>query len=269
LGVIYKITNQVNGKIYVGQTSQTIVRRWRRHIEHAASGRKCAFHNAIRKYGPEAFSKQILEECDPSALNEREIYWIAELKAIQHDIGYNRTTGGQKGGKMSPEVVARLSAMRKGSGNPRFGKSPSPEHRASLSRAHKGRIAPNKGKPGKPHTAETKAIIGNKARGRKSPFKGVRRPENSHPHTISTKLKIGEASRKFRYWAKLRDQVQGNPEIWVPIHCKEHLGAYEFSEQTCGIYAVRRINQDEQCLKDTKCLRAEFCFDPLCEGYRT
>lgn len=88
-GIIYKITNKVNGKSYIGQTRYTLEFRWRQHIHKKDN---TYFHNAIRKYGVENFEKEILEECDYTDLNKREIYYIAKYDSFKN--GYNLTIGG-------------------------------------------------------------------------------------------------------------------------------------------------------------------------------
>ena len=92
---IYKITNNVNGKVYVGQAID-IKRRWQEHRSHSFLpshiSYNYAIHRAIRKYGINNFDFKILEECEETELNEREKYWITTLKS-QED-GYNMTQGG-------------------------------------------------------------------------------------------------------------------------------------------------------------------------------
>ena len=88
-GIIYKITNKVNGKSYIGQTRYSLEFRWRQHIHKKDN---TYFHNAIKKYGVENFSIEILEECEVSKLNEREIFYIAKLNTFKE--GYNLTIGG-------------------------------------------------------------------------------------------------------------------------------------------------------------------------------
>ena len=70
MGVIYKITNNINGKSYIGQTNN-FERRMREHKRCVDSS---AIHCAIQKYGADSFTYKIIEECDDSLLNEREIY---------------------------------------------------------------------------------------------------------------------------------------------------------------------------------------------------
>jgi transposase-like protein len=89
-GIIYKITNKVNGKSYIGQTRFTLEFRWRQHLHKKDN---TYFHNAIRKYGAENFTKEILEECDVDKLNSREIFYIAKYNTFKE--GYNLTIGGE------------------------------------------------------------------------------------------------------------------------------------------------------------------------------
>lgn len=88
-GIIYKITNKVNGKSYIGQTRYTIEFRWKQH-QHKKDN--TYFHNAIHKYGIDNFYIEILEECDVEKLNSREIYYIAKYNTFNN--GYNLTIGG-------------------------------------------------------------------------------------------------------------------------------------------------------------------------------
>lgn len=88
-GIIYKITNKVNGKSYIGQTRYTLEFRWRQHLHKKDN---TYFHNAIRKYGSDNFQLEVLEECPYSSLNEREIFYIAKYNTLKD--GYNLTLGG-------------------------------------------------------------------------------------------------------------------------------------------------------------------------------
>lgn len=88
-GYIYKITNKVNNKVYIGQTRYTVEFRWRQHIHKKD---KTYFHNAIHKYGIENFIIEVLEECPINQLNSREIFYIAKYDSFNN--GYNLTIGG-------------------------------------------------------------------------------------------------------------------------------------------------------------------------------
>lgn len=88
-GFIYKVTNKVNGKSYIGQTRNTVEFRWRQHYK--AKDNKY-FHRAIAKYGKDNFTVETLEECDVEKLNDREIFYIAKYNTFSN--GYNLTKGG-------------------------------------------------------------------------------------------------------------------------------------------------------------------------------
>ena len=85
---IYKVTNKVNGKVYIGQ-SVDIGRRWRQHM---TAEDDIYFHKAIQKYGVENFEWEVIEKCKKSELDERESYWIEYYDS--YNKGYNCTKGG-------------------------------------------------------------------------------------------------------------------------------------------------------------------------------
>lgn len=92
---IYKITNKINGKIYVGQ-SIDIYKRWLSH-ERSTNTSNSILHRAFRKYGIDNFLFEIIERCNNGELNDREVYWISELNTYvgnEGSHGYNMTTGG-------------------------------------------------------------------------------------------------------------------------------------------------------------------------------
>ena len=95
---IYKITNKINGKIYVGQ-SIDIEERWKQHEYKAfntnSNAYNSAIHQAFRKYGVENFEYQVIELCSVEELDEKEIYWIDKLDTLSPN-GYNILPGGQK-----------------------------------------------------------------------------------------------------------------------------------------------------------------------------
>lgn len=99
---IYKIENKINGKVYIGQ-SIAIKTRWQQHKYEAKTGESQApLYLALRKYGIENFSFEVLEECPQELLNEKEIFWIAHYKSNDRDFGYNVLAGGQNGGVLYP-----------------------------------------------------------------------------------------------------------------------------------------------------------------------
>lgn len=109
--VIYKITNLLNGKIYVGQTQRSFEERISEHKHHG----KLYVDREIKKYGWENFKAEVIEECQTvEELNEREIYWIAELNTLKPN-GYNLTVGGSgaHGHLHSPDSIQKMSEIAK------------------------------------------------------------------------------------------------------------------------------------------------------------
>lgn len=92
--VIYKITNDINGKTYVGQTTRQLGVRWKEHINDSSKGCNYPLHRAIRKYGQEHFHvMQIDVAITRDELDSKEEYWIVELNSLTPN-GYNIRTGG-------------------------------------------------------------------------------------------------------------------------------------------------------------------------------
>jgi hypothetical protein len=158
--IIYKTTNLINGKYYVG-----------RHYTSADDGYLGSgkfLKHSILKNGKENFQREILEHVTSANVNEREIFWIAELSATNLKIGYNLTIGGEgvggikKFGKDNPNYGNKWTEEQKenlrnktigkyiGKNNPNYGngdkikgdKNPSKraEVREKLSKIFKGRL---------------------------------------------------------------------------------------------------------------------------------
>ena len=98
-GFIYKITNKINGKSYIGQTIQNVKERFYQHCATKCSKAvsNMAIHRAIKKYGKSNFTVEVIEEIDSANLNDRERYWIKCYNSYNN--GYNSTKGGQDGCK--------------------------------------------------------------------------------------------------------------------------------------------------------------------------
>jgi group I intron endonuclease len=160
---IYKITNLVNNKPYVGKTGKTIEKRWKEHYYEARRWQKCAetgtnfgynsrLYPAMTKYGYENFNIQLLEEtASVEEMNQREQYWIDFYDARNN--GYNIAAGGHggffsgckhtpeaiekirkagTGRKMPPEAVAKTAAAK-------LGRKASPEKREKMRQAKLGK----------------------------------------------------------------------------------------------------------------------------------
>jgi group I intron endonuclease len=88
---IYKYTSHVNGKVYVGKTSQELLQR---HNQHRF-GRHSPFNDALRKYGVDSFHLEILAEVDSAWSSFTEMLFIAALRSNDRRFGYNVTAGGE------------------------------------------------------------------------------------------------------------------------------------------------------------------------------
>lgn len=145
-GYIYKITNLLNRKIYIGYTQlETIQKRFEGHIENAETG-DTALGNAIRKYGSENF--KIEKVCSGimtiEKLKDLEIYFIKKFES-KDPKGYNLTDGGDGGWTFVDSVKKKHSnslkrAAAEGRSKTIFkpGHSPSKEVRKKMSKAKQG-----------------------------------------------------------------------------------------------------------------------------------
>lgn len=100
IGYIYKVTNKINGKIYIGQTIQSVKDRWYRHCGKSGISKaelNTHFKRAILKYGKENFIIETIEMCDSTELNDKEKFYISYYNSYIN--GYNSTIGGQGGSK--------------------------------------------------------------------------------------------------------------------------------------------------------------------------
>lgn len=182
--IIYYAMNITNGMGYVGQTRKGLACRKQGHLAAARRGSVQPFHCAIRDFGVENFTWEVIDTAgDIDDLNEKEKYYI-ELYRCK-DRGYNAMSGGsntihshdtkrkisvankgkvrsvgtrarisaaRKGRRHTLEARAKMSAARKGKKSNNFGKSPSAESKKKRSEAQRG----------KKHTDEAKSKMGRK-----------------------------------------------------------------------------------------------------------
>jgi len=140
--LIYKATNKINGKSYIGQTIFSLKERKGKHINETLNRKdNIYFHNAMRKHGFSNFTWKILHDniTNIDDLNRLEIFYIGYYDTFKN--GYNLTEGGdgsvgyvhlaetkkkmsagRKGMKYSDEAKKRLSESRKGKRSPMYGK---------------------------------------------------------------------------------------------------------------------------------------------------
>ena len=153
MSVIYEFVNNINQKVYVGQAVD-YKQRIRNHKFNLKQDKNTPFYNALKKYGWENFSINIIEECESNELNEREVYWISEKKSLYPN-GYNLLEGGNQV-RHNDITKQKISNSRKGI---KFSES----HIENLRKSHLGYIMPeeqkkkiSKSNKGKVFSEETK-----------------------------------------------------------------------------------------------------------------
>lgn len=193
--VVYKVTNLVNGKIYVGKDSKN---------KPSYYGGGVLIGKAIKKYGKEAFRKETIEQCaSQEEMNEKELYWIIKLNTLVPK-GYNITLGGGgfkgKHTKRTKEGLSKkLSEWWK---DPEKRKMQSERLKGrKLSEEHKRKISEGgKGKHQTPLSEEHKRKIGEAHKGRvfskehKRKLSEAKKEEN---HPLYGKHRSEEVKRKI------------------------------------------------------------------------
>ena len=110
--IIYKITNRINGNVYIGQTSKSLKQRWSQHCRRYSCCQ--ALKNAILKYGKENFTiEQIDVACDRDELNAKEKHWISFYDSMNRDKGYNLTSGGEHYEFSGDSNKKRIKSLKK------------------------------------------------------------------------------------------------------------------------------------------------------------
>lgn len=109
---IYKIVNKINGKIYIGQTTEKLNHRFNRHMGYQKDNKDTKFYRAVKKYGKSNFYIELIEEVKTlEELNIREEYWIRKLDTVEN--GYNNYYGGYSSGGDTLSNHPRLEEIRK------------------------------------------------------------------------------------------------------------------------------------------------------------
>ena len=202
---IYKITNIINGKVYIGKTEKTIQGRFNVHLKNAKNKINRYLYDAMNHYGYDKFIIEEIEAClDSTSLNEKEKYWIGAYNSTNKNFGYNMTEGGT-GGAQLPEI-AKLSGIKAALTRKKNGYKVSVETRHKISKAHKG----------KKISEEIKIQISKKLTGRKLPLNQIQgikdRLAKFHPmrgkkQTEEAKLKMS-IFKQGKTWEEL-----STPEI--------------------------------------------------------
>lgn len=110
MGFIYKITNNVNNKIYIGKTTQTVGRRYTEHKRDSKTKNTYLYY-AMRKYGVDNFRIDTIEEVSNQELNAREMYWINFYKSNHKENGYNLTIGGDGNNQIDVCTIEKMKEL--------------------------------------------------------------------------------------------------------------------------------------------------------------
>jgi len=166
---IYKTTNLINGKIYIGQTH---------YDKPGYLGSGVLISAAVEKYGSENFLKEYIDEAlSQEELDEKEKYWIRHLESQNKDIGYNIADGGWNCLTMNDEIKEKISHTLKGKyiGENAFrkGMTLTEEHKKAISRSNKGKTLSEETKrklsdsnKGKTHSEETRKKMSESRKGK-------------------------------------------------------------------------------------------------------
>lgn len=197
-GYIYKITNNVNGKIYIGQKKSPVL------IEtYWGSGKLIT--QAIKKYGIENFSREILQWCScKEELNQQEVYFISIFKSRDSNVGYNLSPGGtsiNSGRHFSEEHKRKISEANKG-------RKASEKTRSKLSEVHKGLQAGEKHPLyGKHHSKETKKLMS-------EAHMGIKMSDETRKRMSIAKQNISVQLRES-ISARMKGNQIGRGRIWI------------------------------------------------------
>lgn len=212
-GVVYVATQRESGKQYVGQTKNTLQKRWNSHVH---GGGFSILTRAIKKYGPDAFTLDILDwAMTKEELNHKERFWIAFLDTIGGH-GYNVNEGGYDG-KRHPDSIAKQSAIMTGRPGPTKGIPHTDEEKAKIGAGVRrcyadGHSHPNKGKP---LSIETRAKISAAQMGRVlQPDHPWRQPGHSSWNKgkkMSPEHHIAHAAGLKRRYAEHPSPLKGRP----------------------------------------------------------
>jgi len=195
--MIYKVTNKINGKIYIGQTTTKLKRRWNMHKSASRNNRSnSALHSSISKYGHINFIIEPICSCfSEEELNLKEIYFIDTLNSLVPN-GYNLKSGGNAG-KWCKQAIDDISKVRKQL-------VAQPEHKAKITK----------------YLLDYRASIGEAASKQQSSLS-----TREYWSTPGNKLK--KADTESARWKELTDEqkttrLSGFREYWTEDKLKEH-----------------------------------------------
>ena len=180
--VVYRITNKINGKVYIGKTTLSAAQRWRHHCKAARAGSPVYLYRAIRKYGADSFALEPLYTAKTEKeLNAMETFFIIMHQSHLRENGYNGTLGGT-GGPQTEEIRRKMRGAW------------TPERKLEWSDRRRGVKL----------SAETCKAIGDSKRGVKNPWFGKKRPDviaamhrglREKPISVETRERMSQAAK--------------------------------------------------------------------------
>lgn len=217
---VYKITNLINGKVYIGQTRGSVDRRFKRHCT-ASPGKRFAIWHAITKHGQNNFKVETIDSASTlEELNDKERYWIKYYDSTDRNRGYNLNEGGGAGALPSAETRKKIGDAHRGRKRPPFskdtrmkislaakGRKASSETKTKMSATRKGRSRPEI--KGKKRSEEAKKAISKSLKGKKRPphvIEAVKRAHKGAKRSEVTKTKLKEV------WKNKKARVEAGKE---------------------------------------------------------
>lgn len=244
-GIVYRATNKVNGKVYVGITTTALSKRIKGHISSGNNPKKVyKFQRAIRKYGIDSFAFDIIVEClSKEDLCASEVFYINLYQASSQDNGYNLTSGGEGGTHFSEESKQKLRISHLGRKHAEetklaisaalIGRKVSEETRQKQSLAKKGKHGgENAPMYGKHHSEETKQRMSKSHTGLK------RSPENTTRKAVQQLDKEGNILESF---SSLKEA-----SLKCSVSISGISSACSGRIKTCGGFIWRFKNEEDQ-----------------------
>lgn len=199
---VYKITNIINGKSYIGKTIGNPEERLNRHLYLSTTGVETYFYSAIRKYGLENFLVEVLQEASSEKeLNDLEVLWIKEQKPE-----YNMTSGGDGGNTSSSPNYKKSMKLRSllitGENNPFYGKRHSEETKEKNRAFHQGKVL----------SEETKLKISNSLIGKPRAIDAILKTSEKNSETWNITFPDGKEMviKNLNRFCKIHNLDQGN-----------------------------------------------------------
>lgn len=235
---IYKITNVINGKVYIGQ-SINIEQRW---VQHKNNPCNQHIKNAYTKYGISNFKFEIIQEIfeiNKKLLNELEIFYIEQYNSRNHDFGYNACVGGDSRAGRKMNIEERL--MR---GLSQKGKKMSENAKKRISDWQKGKIV-------KESTKEKLREIAKRQFSTIESRQAVKERTKMQMLSIEMRKKIGDKSKQFYSIQENRNhQMDMKRHKMRPIKCIETSIVYESIRDAHRKTGAQRCSLKSACINN-------------------